>query len=402
MVLRYTLYSYNLVLHVERGETAMFYKHLIMFFALAHTAMACSGGIPAELVGINSEKLKEIDHAVNEAIAAKQCPGAVVLVSRFKQVIWHRAYGNRMVEPWLEPMTCDTIFDIASMTKAVVTAPAIMHLIEQKKVMLHDRIADYFSLFAYNGKESITVEQLLRHRSGLTGNNPISDYEHGYSIALERISLRSLGGKPDTEFCYSDSGYIILGELFNRVSGESLDAFAVRQIFAPLGMHDTLFNPPSSLHERIAPNTQRNGSYIRGIVHDNAAYLSNQVMGHTGVFSTASDLAIFAHMMLARGMHNGIRVLPSSTIDGMTSAGNTPLNHMRGLGWDMDTHFSYIRGSFPIGGYGHTGFTGTSLWIDPASQIVVIILTNRLHPDGQGDVVPLRKKIATIVAEAII
>ena len=197
-----------------------------------------NGPIP-ESVGMNSAKLAEIDTAVQEAIAVHQCPGAVVLVSRFKQIVWYRAYGNRRVKPHREPMTCDTIFDIASMTKALATAPAIMLLIEQKKITLNDRISTYFPLFACHGKQEITIEHLLRHRSGLTGNNPNADYEQGYKIALENIFLRPIPVKPDTEFCYSDSGYIVLAELFQTHNQCITRYICPYPYFAPLGMHDT-------------------------------------------------------------------------------------------------------------------------------------------------------------------
>jgi uncharacterized protein YbbC (DUF1343 family)/CubicO group peptidase (beta-lactamase class C family) len=346
--------------------------------------------------------LAEIDAAVRKAIDAEKCPGAVVLVSRFGRVVWWRPCGNRLVGDAPEPMSRETVFDMASLTKVMATATSIMILIDRGEITLGDRVARFIPEFGQNGKERITIEQLLRHRGGLVADNPLDDYRDGPEKALERIWSLSPVNEPGTKLVYTDVGYIVLGEVVRRVSGRGLDEFARANIFRPLGMDETGFHPNGLLRTRTAPTELRDGRWMRGEVHDPRAHLLGGVAGHAGLFSTARDVASFAHMILGRGQHRGVRVLSPAAVAAMTSAGDTPPGQRRGLGWDIDTPHSSPRGDlFPVGSFGHTGFTGTSLWIDPASQTVVIILTNRVHPNGKGDVRELRRKIATIVAGAI-
>ncbi len=346
--------------------------------------------------------LARIDQLVEQAIGRGDCPGAVVLVTHRYRPVWFKAYGHRQLRPVPELMTRDTLFDMASLTKVMATATSVMILIDRGRIALDDPVARYLPEFGTNGKERITVEQLLRHRGGLIPDNPLRDYRHGPEEAWRRICALRPVYPVGERFKYTDVGYIVLGKLVERVSGKPLDRFAHEEIFDPLGMKDTMFCPPPELHSRCAPADRRNGRWIRGEVHDPRAYLLGGVAGHAGLFSTATDTATFAHMILAGGSWRGRRILSEGAVRLMVDPGDTPHGQMRGLGWDIDTGYSGPRGErFPVGSFGHTGFTGTSLWIDPESRTVVIILTNRLHPDGKGDVRRLRREIATVVAEAV-
>lgn len=354
-------------------------------------------------VGMWAERLSEIDQVVQEAIGRKELPGAVIAVGRRGRIVYRKALGFRAVEPERVPMTADTIFDLASLTKVVATATSVLILVERGKVRLGDPVARYIPEFGQNGKQRITVEQLLTHRGGLIADNDLDDYRDGPEEAMRRIYRLAPVVQPGTRFIYSDVGYIVLGELVRRVSGQPLDAFASENIFRPLGMKDTMFRPDEGRRRRCAPTERREGRWMIGEVHDPRAYALGGVAGHAGLFSTADDLAIYAQMILTGGEFQGVRVLSPLGVRRMTESRGLPPNEMRGLGWDINTGYSSNRGDlFPLGSFGHTGFTGTSLWIDPSSQTFVIFLSNRVHPDGRGDVTSLRGRVANIVASAII
>jgi uncharacterized protein YbbC (DUF1343 family)/CubicO group peptidase (beta-lactamase class C family) len=389
---------------------------LIVFTRSEHAKAAdrWPGETLPDRVGMDSERLSQIDAVVREAIEQRKCPGAVVLVSRFGRVVWWRPYGYRNLDengdkssfaPGIsaEPMSRETVFDMASLTKVMATATSMMILIDSGEVSLNDRVTRFIPEFGQNGKDDVTVEQLLRHRSGFIADNPVDDYRDGPQRAFERIwQLRPVYA-PNSKFLYTDVGYIVLGEIVRRVSGRPLDVFARERIFGPLGMEDTTFRTDAFLRTRAAATELRDGRWMRGEVHDPRSYLLGGVAGHAGLFSTARDVATFAEMILGQGERCGRRVLSPVVVAAMTSPGATPPGQARGLGWDIDTGFSTVRGDlFPMGGFGHTGFTGTSLWIDPQSQTAVIILTNRVHPDGKGDVRELRRKVATVVAGSIL
>lgn len=354
-------------------------------------------------VGLSAERLQQIDHIVNQAIAKGDCPGAVVVVGRHGRVVYRKSFGYRALQPARTPMTIDTVFDLASLTKVVATATSVLILAERGLIRLGDRVARYIPEFARNGKESVTIEQLLTHRAGFIADNDIADYQRGPAEALERIYSLSPIYEPGSKFVYSDVGYIVLGELVRRVSGQRLDVFAHQYIFHPLGMHDTTFTPDPILRERTAPTEQREGRWMNGEVHDPRAFLLGGVAGHAGLFSTADDLSIYCQMILNGGHYRGVRILSPLGVKRMTSSVNLPAHEARGLGWDINTAYSANRGDFfPIGSFGHTGFTGTSLWIDPQSNCYVIFLSNRVHPDGKGDVSSLRGRVASIVAASIL
>ena len=343
-------------------------------------------------------KLAQIDAAVSLAISDGRCPGGVLWIERGGSA-YHRAYGERAVEPEREPMTEDTVFDAASLTKVIATTTAVMKLVEQGRVALDARVSDYLPEFRGAGKEAITVRQALTHTSGLRAGLPGPAWS-GVEGALERVCAEPLPSAPGSVLRYSDIGFILLGELVGRVAGQPLDAFCAEEIFAPLHMDDTGFRPAESLRPRTAPTTRETP---RGVVHDPTARRMGGVAGNAGLFTTAPDLARFARMLLGRGTLDGVRILSPETVSLMISV-QTPaaIAGRRGLGWDIDSPHAGPRGSWlPLGSYGHTGWTGTSLWIDPFSGVFVIFLSNRNHPTEAGSVLSLRRTLGTLAAEAV-
>jgi CubicO group peptidase (beta-lactamase class C family) len=314
-------------------------------------------------------------------------------------------------------MTVDTIFDMSSLTKVMATTPSIMMLAESGALRLEDRVKRYLPSFSGGGKDAITVRHLLTHYSGLPPDFDLSKQWFGHAAALEELWKTATEAEPGKEFAYSDLNFITLGEMVHAISGKTLDAFARERIYVPLGISDTRFRPPSDLVPRIAPtetrrNTlrylkgqQANGSLdeiLRGEVHDPIAWRMGGVAGHAGLFSTARDLAIYAQMLLDKGSYQGTRILSPLTVEAMTSP-ESPRNspQIRGYGWDIDSSYSAPRGDIFKDGFGHSGFTGTSIWVDPPTDSFVIVLTNRVHPEGGKDVNHLRAAIANIVAASI-
>ncbi len=360
--------------------------------------------VPAkpETLGVSVERLDRIDAVVNQAIDKGDLPGAVVLIVHRSHVVFRKAYGQRSKQPAAVAMTTDTVFDLASLTKPVATATSVMLLIEQGKLSPSDPVAKHLPAFAAKGKDKITVEQLLLHTSGLIADNALADYKDGKKKAIERICDLETLAEPGARFTYSDVNYIVLGELVEQVSGTPLNEFAQQHIFKPLGMTDTGFRPPEALKERIAPTQQRDGHWMVGEVHDPRAHLLGGVAGHAGLFSTADDLAVFAQMLLNGGKGRDQRILAPLTVRTMTTPREVPKG-LRAYGWDVQTAFSSNRGELfkPGRGFGHTGFTGTSLWLDPDSETAVIFLSNRVHPDGKGNVTRVRGQVATLAAAAL-
>jgi uncharacterized protein YbbC (DUF1343 family)/CubicO group peptidase (beta-lactamase class C family) len=333
----------------------------------------------------------------------RKCPGAVVLVGHQGRVVYRRAFGYRALVPRKLPMTPDTIFDLASLTKVIATTPAIMQLVEQGKIRLEDPVAQYWPEFAANGKDEITVSELLTHYSALPPDLDLKPEWSGYETAMRMIVAEQPIAPPGSRWIYSDINFETLGELVKQVSGQPLDVYCAEHIFKPLKMKDTGFRPPRSLRRRIAPTEYAGGKMLWGEVHDPTARNMGGVAGHAGLFSTADDLARFAQMLLDDGRYGGAQILSPLGVSKMSTPQSPPGEmDVRGLGWDIDSAHSGSRGElFPVGSFGHTGFTGTSLWVDPLSKTYVIILTSRLHPDGRGDVGDLRAEIATVVAAAL-
>ncbi|MDX6612902.1 MAG: hypothetical protein QOD75_2088 [Blastocatellia bacterium] len=400
----------------------MHFVVVLSLLTLAMPAIALPQRIAAKTpnVEVSREKLAQMDQPIAEEIAQHHLPGAVVLVGCRGQVVWRKAYGSRALEPAREAMTADTIFDLASLTKVVATATSIMILVERGKIRLSDPLSNYIPEIKGEGRERITIELLLTHRAGYAPDFDLKDRWTGYDEAIKRLIKEPLRNPVGARFVYSDICYIALGEVVRRVGGLPLDEFARRNIFAPLRMRDTGFRPALNLRSRIAPTEKRRGQlsylgdtaqnagaegdkWLRGEVHDPTSYRMNGVAGHAGLFSTADDLAIYAQMILNGGSYRGARILGPLTVAEMTRPRLVADNGWtRGLGWDINTSFSTNRGDlFPLGSFGHTGFTGTSIWIDPATQMFVIFLSNRVHPDGKGDVGPLRAKVASIIASAV-
>ncbi len=349
--------------------------------------------------------MSRADELIDQAVSDETIPGAVLLVHRRGQTVYRKAYGQRALQPERVAMTADTIFDMASVSKVVGAATSVMLLIERGQVNLTDRVEKFFPAFGANGKDRVTVEQLLLHRGGLTPDNSLKDYTGTPAESIEKILALGTLYPPGSAFRYTDVGYIMLGELVREVSGRPLDQFAAEEIFAPLRMSDTAYNPPAAWRDRIAPTEQRDGKWIVGEVHDPRAYALGGVAGHAGLFSTADDLARWCRMILNGGTLDGVRVMGPLTIREMTRGHCLPDGSgCRGYGFDVDTGYSSARGNlFEAGStFGHTGFTGTMFWIDPRHDTFVILLTNAVHAPGKGSVLDLRRKVATVVAAAII
>ena len=353
-------------------------------------------------VEFRAEKLKEIDETIVQAIHEQNCPGGVLWLEH-RGNAYHKAYGNRALVPSPEPMTEDTIFDLASLTKVVACTPALMLLIERGQVKLDEPVQTYIPQFTGGGKETVTVRHLLTHLSGLRGDIETQSDWHGQPAAIEKACAEKLVTPPGTAFRYSDINFFLLGEIVQRAAKTPLEEFAAREIFSPLKMVDTGYLPPQSKLARIAPTEVVGGKPFRGVVHDPTARHMGGVAGHAGLFTTAADLARYGRMLLNQGELEGVRIFKPETIQLMTTVQSPAgLSARRGLGWDIDTGYSGPRGAiFPLGSYGHTGWTGTSLWIDPFSETFVIFLSNRNHPDESGNVGQLRRRLGTLAAEAV-
>jgi len=348
---------------------------------------------------VGNPSLGVLDSIVRDAIHDDQIPGAVLLVWHNGQVAYRKAFGNRALEPRREPMTVDTIFDIASLTKVVATTTAVMQLVQKGEVRLNDPVVKYIPEFAENGKEEITVRNLLTHFSGLRADIDLTPPWEGRDAALRLSFAEAPAFSPGSRFLYSDTNFITLGALVERVSGSTLDAYCAKKIFSPLGMTHTRFLPPAAWRRKIAPTEyDEQGRMLRGVVNDPRARRMGGVAGHAGVFSTADDLSKFAQALL-----KGSPVLSEELVEKMTTPQQPPTaTVLRGFGWDIDSPFSSNRGELlPVGSFGHTGFTGTSMWIDPTTRTFVILLANSVHPRGKGSAVALRSKVATAVAAAL-
>lgn len=376
-------------------------KNLLLFallFALLFSAAAfCQTSLDS--------RLAVLDPIINDAIAQQQIPGAVLIIGHDGKIVYHKAYGSRAVEPQREAMTLDTVFDCASLTKVIATTTAIMQLWEQGKFRMNDPVAKYLPEFGQNGKQDITIRQLLIHYSGLAPDLDLTKPWEGKETAFQMAFEQTPEWSPGSVFVYSDINFEMLGALVERLSGESLDQYTAKHVFEPLGMKETRFLPPQAWESRIAPTEEdENHRLLRGVVHDPTARRMGEVAGHAGLFSTADDLAVFAQALL----DGGRGVLTPATVAKMT-APQQPVNGtvLRGFGWDIDSPFSTNRGELlPVGSYGHTGFTGTSLWIDPTTKTYIVLMTNAVHmnvvpPKQKGNAIALRTEIATAVAAAL-
>ena len=338
------------------------------------------------------------DEAVRDSVASSEIPGAVLVVGQGDQVLHRKVLGWRATVPHPELMTADTIFDIASLTKVIATTPAVLRLWEMGKIDLNAPLGRYLKEFDSAAYQDVTVLRLLTHSAGMNDLPSREAMTKGFPEAARIQARAGLAVPPGSTFFYSDTGFILLGELVRRVSGEPLDTFARKQFYAPLGMRDTAFDPPAAWRKRIASTEAvNNQGPLRGVVHDGNARLLHGIAGHAGVFSTASDLSRFCRMLLAGGQLGGRRYLKEATVRAMF-APHVIGESTRGLGWDISSPYSRTLGAyFPMGSVGHTGFTGTAIWMDPATGVYMILLTNRVHPYGKGDVAELRRRVSAAV-----
>jgi len=428
---------------IKRGQKTPMTRVAGVLLALAYSSLLASHCRAEELPSSSRPHaatpqqqydFSAITTAVDQAIAAKKLPGAVVLINHDGKMVFEHAYGNRALEPTVEPMTEDTIFDMASLTKCLATATAVMQLYEQHKLAFDDPVVKYLPEFAANGKEKITIRELLTHYSGLPEDVNLKD---GWGLAspdkaegIRRAMNATPYGPPGITFKYSDINFITLGALVEAISGQPLQVYAQEHIFTPLKMTHTRFLPPAALIPGIAPTAYDDqgdattnpdfNKMLRGTVHDPSTRRMGGVAGHAGVFSTAGDVALFAQALLDRlagrpsdfPLQQATLRLMTTPEQPATAAGGAtifapdgkPITGVaaRGFGWDINSAFSRPRGEiFPIGSFGHTGFTGTSLWMDPASDTFVVILANSVHPRGAAPISPLRGQIATATAEAL-
>ncbi len=367
-----------------------------------------------EEVGMDLRRLSRLDEVLAQALERGDFPGAVLLVTRQGKIVWRKAYGRSQLVPEPAPMKPDLIFDLASLTKPIATATSIMILVEQGRIRLWDRITNFIPEFVpYLEEKGVPGEEvrlfhLLTHTSGLPPyTNPKEvAAKYGEPCPTE-VLVRHIAGirkenRPGEKFVYSCLNYITLAQVVKIVSGQDLAEFSRQNIFKPLGMNSTFFNPPEELRARCVPTEVVNGQPLRGVVHDPLARLQGGISGNAGLFSTADDLAVFAQMMLNRGEFRGARILSPLAVERMTEIFPHLKFAGRGFGWDLNSDYATVRGDlFGWSSYGHSGYTGTSIWIDPETATSVIFLTNRVHPDDRGEIISMRSKIANVVAAAI-
>ena len=357
--------------------------------------------VAAEPAEESGARFAAVDAIFTQAVEQRQIPGAVVLVGHDGEVVYRKAFGFRSLEPQAERMTLDTIFDMASLTKCMVTATSIMRMVQYGQVRLNDPVARYIPEFGNKGKEQITVRQLLTHFSGLPEDLDLKHPWRGKDAAFRMAMDETPAYPPGSRFLYSDINFEVLGFLVELVSGMALEQYAATHIFEPLKMEHTRFLPPASWLPEMAPTEYDEQHHmLRGVVHDPTARRMGGVAGHAGLFSTADDVAKFAQAML----DGGGPVLSPLMVEKMTTPQQPPTaTSVRGFGWDIDSWLSSTRGDLlPVGSFGHTGFTGASLWIDPVTRTYIIILCNAVHPrGGTGAIVSLRNRTANAVAVAL-
>ena len=366
-----------------------------LFSTVALAAIAHGDGLPAATptsVGMSAERLAKIDHVIERGIKAGGYPGASVVVGRRGAAVWEKGFGQLGWNSSDARVTPNTIYDLASLTKVVGTTTAVMMLYDEDKIQLDEPVRTYLPEFSGGDKDAVTVRMLLEHRSGLPAGRDLWRM-HGSPADARRAVLETpLAFKPGRFEEYSDLGADVLGFMVERVSGQPLDAYLEQRVFKPLGMTATGFRPSPLLRDEIAPTelTPPRGYPLRGEVHDENAYALGGVAGHAGIFSSANDLSVFAQMMLNGGEYNGTRLLKESTVSLFTK--NTASRGTRALGWDTCGHQGSCGKYLSDNAYGHTGFTGTSLWIDPEREMFVILLTNRVHA-------PRAKRPATVIGD---
>jgi len=367
--------------------------------------LACLTGSPGASVAadapLSPDRFEGVGEIVQAEIASGRVPGAVVLIGQGDAVLYRQAFGWRMTGVMPAPMTADTLFDLASLTKVVATTTAIMQLAERGTIDLDAPVSTYWRRFGANEKAAITVRELLTHRSGLKPDLDLRRPWSGYAAGMRLLTAERPVSAPGARYIYSDENFLALGELVRRASGLPLDVYCGRNIFGPLRMAVTGFRPAVAGSGRIAPTGARLTDARAVPVNDPTAERMGGVAGHAGLFSTADDLARFARMLLGGGALDGTRVLAPASIDAMTApqAPGTS-GRWRGLGWEV-VDGPGDDGRFLPGSFGHTGYTGTMIWLERSSGVYVIILTNRTYPDGRGDAQPLRDAVLRLVTASV-
>ncbi len=377
-----------------------FKRKTIVLIAVLH-AVGLGGCFLPNL--IIKGRLRAVDAVVNEEIDKGSFPGAVVCIGRANKIHYLKAFGSEVIEPFKEAAETNTLFDIASVTKPVATATAVMILLDDGKVSLDDKVGTYLPAFACNGKEDAQIKHLLTHTSGLPAYTNADTLKKQFESpcpdkVIEKICSLKAVNPPGEGYRYSCLGYITLARIVEIISGKTIDTFANENIFEPLGMVDTTYNPADNLKDRIAATQIVEENLLRGTVHDPLARLMAGVSGNAGVFSTAHDLSVLCRMLLAGGTHEGKTILSPKAVGFLTQL----QSHGRAYGFDISSGYSWIKGDFTSDQtFCHSGYTGTSIVCDPETGVFVIILTNRAHPHDKGASKPVRTKVANIVFQTL-
>jgi CubicO group peptidase (beta-lactamase class C family) len=392
--------------------------YLLPCIAVLAAGCAVPGRAPhapaADTPRLDVRRFPQIDAAIIDAVAAHKLPGAVFHLEH-ADASYERAYGRLTYEPGAAAVTTATTFDAASLTKVLATAPSVLILAEQGRIGLDDRLVKYFPECGNGGKETITIRQLLTHSSGLPAGLPATPTWHGRAAAHKLACDQTVTHAPGTFFRYSDINYVLLGQVVEKVTGTPLDDYAQAHIYAPLGMRNTGYLPLRRVDvETIAPtqvgSTDGKGAHgdlapsqlLRGVVHDPTARRMGGVAGSAGVFTTVGDVARYARMLLAGGVLDGVRILSPDSVRLLTTVQSPPGLARRGLGMDIDSPYAKRpRGAvYPVGSYGHTGFTGCILWVDPQSKSFYVFLSNRVYPDDKSNILDVYTRMGTLAAQA--
>ncbi|HEU4374654.1 MAG TPA: serine hydrolase domain-containing protein [Telluria sp.] len=384
--------------------------------SMALLSSGCASLTAAPGTQLDSARFAEIDSAINTVVAERRMPGAVFHLERNGEA-YEKAFGRLSYEADAAAMAAGTVFDAASLTKILATAPSVLLLAEAGKLDLDAPLARYFPECGGHGKDGMTIRHLLTHSSGLPAGLPAKPAWEGQAAAHALACAKQVTDAPGTAFRYSDINFILLGQLVEKLSGMPLDAFAQQHVFAPLKMRDTGYLPLKRMAAaRIAPTHVSpldegekalhpglaHGAVLQGVVHDPTSRRMGGVSGAAGVFATVGDVARYARMLLAGGELDGVRILSGDSVRLLTTVQSPAgIAQLRGMGMDIDSPFARPRGAlFPVGSYGHTGFTGCILWIDPGSRTFYVFLSNRVYPDDKSNILPLYNRLGTLAAQA--
>jgi CubicO group peptidase (beta-lactamase class C family) len=349
------------------------FKTIILFLIILSAELCCQ---------IDLQKLIKIDLLINKSISDTAFPGAVVLVWKNGQIIYNKGFGNFTYDKNSEQVTTNTLYDLASLTKVVATTNATMICCDRKLFSLDDPVVKFIPEFGQNGKDKITIKNLLLHNAGLVAWKKFYEYYSTPEEVLNDIYASKLEYEPGTKMVYSDLGFITLGKIIEKVSGKTLDKFCKDEIFTPLKMNSTFFNPGDSIKKLCAPTEVDNywrKKTLQGEVHDETSAMLNGVAGHAGLFSTAEDISKLISVLVNKGKLEGDNFIKQSTVELFTKRYSE--QSTRALGWDTKSEKGSSSGDyFSLNSFGHTGFTGTSIWVDPDKNLFVVFLTNRVYP----------------------